>query len=50
MNMIKILGVVSSVLGAGLTLLNAFVDDKKMDEKIEKALDKREKKKETEEA
>ena len=44
MSIIKILGVVSTVLGAGLTVLNAFVDDKKMDEKINKALDEREQK------
>ena len=48
---LKVLGIVATIAGAALTLLNSYVDDKKMDEKINKALDEREKKNiETEEA
>ena len=41
---IKVLGIVATLAGAGLTLLNGYIDDKKMDEKINNALDEREKK------
>lgn len=36
----KVLGFVSMVLGAGLTVLNGIIDDKKMDEKIEEGINK----------
>lgn len=32
---LKVLGLISIVAGAGLTVLNQVLDDKKMDEKIE---------------
>lgn len=38
--MIKVLSIVVTIAGAGLSLLNAFVDDKKMDEKIKEGIDK----------
>jgi len=34
--MLKILGIVATVVGMGATLINDWVTDKKMDEKIEK--------------
>ena len=40
---IKVLGIVTTVAGAGLTILQAFIDDKKMDEKIDERLEAREK-------
>ena len=48
---LKVLGIIATVAGAALTIVNGYVDDKKMDEKIDKKLDERAKQnKEIEEA
>lgn len=41
--LLKVLGIITTVAGAGLTILQAIVDDKKMDEKIDQRLEEREK-------
>ncbi len=40
-NLIKILGYVATVGGVVATLLSDWVDEKKMDEKIDKCVDKK---------
>lgn len=48
---LKTLGLIATIAGMGLTLVNSYVEDKKLDEKIDKKLDERGKKNsETEEA
>ena len=37
---IKILGIVATVAGAALTVLNSYVDDKKQDDKIQEGISK----------
>jgi len=38
---VKILGIVATIVGIGVTLLTDWLDDKKMDEKISQALAKK---------
>lgn len=42
MNYVKILSIVTTGVSAVLTIVNAFLDDKKMEEKIDKKYDERE--------
>lgn len=38
---IKVLGIVGTVIGMGATLLSGWVDDKKMEAKIDECVDKK---------
>lgn len=39
-NAIKIIGTLATVAGAGLTILNSYIDDKKQDDKIQEGIEK----------
>jgi low affinity Fe/Cu permease len=40
-NLVKILGLVATVVGAGATLLTNWVEERRMEEKIDERIDKR---------
>lgn len=40
-NLIKILGLVASVVGAGATLLTNWVEERRMEEKIDERIDEK---------
>lgn len=40
-NLVKILGLVASVVGAGATLLTNWVEERRMEEKIDERIDKK---------
>lgn len=37
---IKIIGIATTLIGAGVSVLSSWVDDKKMEERIEEGIDK----------